>query len=330
MPNGRIFAKTEAGRTEREPQLLTVQWSGNAAVEVEGNADVVISTDAIYGAKVMPGEELTFTFTPTDGAFASAQLNGQDIPFEANGFTYTYTMPNESASLRFTFTKVNKDILKIVLDEANNVTQEDIDRLVPEVRELFVNARTNAQDAYDDPAATQEEVNKAWSELLEAMHLLEFEEGDKEVLLPLIEIAEQLAEKLDAFKPSSTEGFEEALNEAKDVYAGEHPLKAEVDEAYENLQKAIEKLEYRADLSALQTVVDEANSLDMDSYIQDEAFRPLMKCWKMRKRCLKIRKLDRKKSMQWRRSLRKQWQPCGRPRAEKSCRSSSKRQKRST
>ena len=110
----------------KEPQLLTVQWSGNAAVEVEGNADVVISTDAIYGAKVMPGEELTFTFTPTDGAFASAQLNGQDIPFEANGFTYTYTMPNESASLRFTFTKVNKDILKIVLDEANNVTQEDI------------------------------------------------------------------------------------------------------------------------------------------------------------------------------------------------------------
>ncbi|WP_158089013.1 carbohydrate-binding protein, partial [Anaeromassilibacillus sp. Marseille-P3371] len=48
-----------------EPQLLTVQWSSNAAVEVEGNADVVISTDAIYGAKVMPGEDLTFTFTPT-------------------------------------------------------------------------------------------------------------------------------------------------------------------------------------------------------------------------------------------------------------------------
>ena len=267
------FAKNQKPDEPKEPQLLTVQWSSNAAVEVEGNADVVISTDAIYGAKVMPCEDLTFTFTPTDGAFASAQLNGEDIPFEPNGFTYTYTMPNESASLRFTFTKVDKDILKIVLDEANKVTQEDIDRLVPEVREIFVNARTNAQEVYDDPAATQEEVNKAWDELLKAMHLLEFEEGDKEVLLPLIEIAEQLAEKLDAFKPSSTEGFEEALNEAKDVYAEENPLKAEVDKAYENLQKAIENLKYRADLSALQTVVDEANSLDMDSYIQDEAFQ---------------------------------------------------------
>ena len=55
-------------------------------------------------------QDLTFTFTPTDGAFASAQLNGEDIPFEPNGFTYTYTMPNESASLRFTFTKVDKDL----------------------------------------------------------------------------------------------------------------------------------------------------------------------------------------------------------------------------
>ena len=62
-------------------------------------------------------------------------------------------------------------------------------------------------------------------------------------------------------------------NEAKDVYAEENPLKAEVDKAYENLQKAIENLKYRADLSVLQTVVDEARSLDMDSYIQDEAFQ---------------------------------------------------------
>ena len=37
-------------------------------------------------------EDLTFTFTPTDGAFASAQLNGEDIPFEPNGFTYTLSL----------------------------------------------------------------------------------------------------------------------------------------------------------------------------------------------------------------------------------------------
>ena len=104
------------------------------------------------------------------------------------------------------------------------------------------------------------------------MHLLEFEAGDKETLLPLINIAEQLKDMLDQFKPGTTEGFEEALNAAKDVYAEENPLKADVDEAYDNLQAAIEKLEFRADMSELQSLVDEANTLDPDDYIQDEAF----------------------------------------------------------
>ncbi len=260
------------GSVTAEPQLLTVQWSGNASMSVEGNAEEIISTDAIYGAKVMPGEELTFTFTPTKDGFSGAQLNGEDIEFAADSCTYTFTMPNEGTTLRFTFTSVDKSILGAVLEQANAVPQEVIDGLVPEAKEIFTNALTNAQTVYGNANATQEEVNEAWSDLLDAMHLLEFEAGDKEVLLPLINIAEQLAERLDEFKPGTTGGFEEALNAAKDVYAEENALKADVDEAYDNLQAAIEKLEFRADMSALQSLVDEANTLDPDDYIQDEAF----------------------------------------------------------
>ena len=255
-----------------EDHLLTVQWSGNASMSVEGNAEAIISTDAIYGAKVQPGEELVFTFTPTKDGFSGAQLNGEDIEFAADGCTYTFTMPGESTTLRFTFTSVDKSILGAVLEQANAVPQDVIDGLVPQAKEFFENALENAQTVYDNANATQEEVNEAWSDLLDAMHLLEFEAGDKEVLLPLINIAEQLAERLDEFKPGTTEGFEEALNAAKDVYAEENPLKADVDEAYDNLQAAIEKLEFRADMSELQSLVDEANTLDPDDYIQDEAF----------------------------------------------------------
>ena len=181
-------------------------------------------------------------------------------------------MPNASTTLRFTFTSVDKSILGAVLEQANAVPQDVIDSLVPSAKEFFENALENAQTVYDDANANQEEVNKAWSDLLDAMHLLEFEAGDKEILLPLINIAEQLAERLDEFKPGPTEGFEEALNAAKDVYAEENPLKADVDEAYDNLQAAIEKLDFRADMSALQSLVDEANTFDPDDYIQDEAF----------------------------------------------------------
>ena len=255
----------------KEPQLLTVQWSGNASMSVEGNAEEIISTDAIYGAKVQPGEELTFTFTPTDGAFSGAQLNGEDIEFAADGCTYTFTMPGESTTLCFTFTSVDKSILGIVLEEANAVPQDVIDSLVPSAKEFFENALAKAQEVYEDAAATEEEVKEAWSDLLDAMHLLEFEAGDKETLLPLINIAEQLKDMLDQFKPGTTEGFEEALDAAKDVYAEEDALKADVDEAYDNLQAAIDKLEMRADMSILQNTVNEANSLDLNSYIDDEA-----------------------------------------------------------
>ena len=255
----------------KEPQLLTVQWSGNASMSVEGNAEEIISTDAIYGAKVQPGEELTFTFTPTDGAFSGAQLNGEDIEFAADGCTYTFTMPGESTTLCFTFTSVDKSILGIVLEEANAVPQDVIDSLVPSAKEFFENALAKAQEVYEDAAATEEEVKEAWSDLLDAMHLLEFEAGDKETLLPLINIAEQLKDMLDQFKPGTTEGFEEALDAAKDVYAEEDALKADVDEAYDNLQAAIDKLEMRADMSILQNTVDEANGLDLNLYIDDEA-----------------------------------------------------------
>ena len=175
---------------------------------IEGNAEEIISTDAVYGAKVQPGEELTFTFTPTKDGFSGAQLNGEDIEFAADGCTYIFTMPNEGTTLRFTFTSVDKSILGAVLEQANAVPQDVIDGLVPQAKEFFENALENAQTVYDDANANQEEINKAWSDLLDAMHLLEFEAGDKEILLPLINLAEQLAERLDEFKPGTTEGFE--------------------------------------------------------------------------------------------------------------------------
>ena len=179
-------------------------------------------------------------------------------------------MPGESTTLRFTFTSVDKSILGIVLEEANAVPQDVIDSLVPSAKEFFENALAKAQEVYEDAAATEEEVKAAWSDLLDAMHLLEFEAGDKETLLPLINIAEQLKDMLDQFKPGTTEGFEEALDAAKDVYAEEDALKADVDEAYDNLQAAIDKLEMRADMSILQNTVDEANGLDLNLYIDDE------------------------------------------------------------
>ena len=213
-----LLKKTE----NTEPQLLTVQWSGNASMSVEGEAEEIISTDAIYGAKVQPGEELTFTFTPDQGArspersstarTSSLQRTAARTPSRCRARARPCASRSQ-AWIRASWASYWK--------RPTRCRRDVIDSLVPSAKEFFENALAKAQEVYEDAAATEEEVKEAWSDLLDAMHLLEFEAGDKETLLPLINIAEQLKDMLDQFKPGTTEGFEEALDAAKDVYAEE-------------------------------------------------------------------------------------------------------------
>ncbi|WP_082236400.1 NPCBM/NEW2 domain-containing protein [Anaeromassilibacillus senegalensis] len=250
-----------------DPQLLNVQWNPNQAdVEIAGEADVLIDGNGIFGAKVVPGTKLTLTFTPADGPFASAQLNGEDIPFEADGCTYTFTMPNDKASLRFVFTSVSKGILETLLEKANEVTDEQLAGLVESVSKRFIAARNNAKAVYEDDGATQEEVNEAWKELLDAMHYLSFEEGTKDELEYWLDYAAML--DLDNFTPKSLEGYAEALAYAEEIYNDEgETLKAEVEKAAKNLQEAILRLEFKANTEVLGAFVQQAQEIEIDKYL---------------------------------------------------------------
>ena len=262
-----------------EPQLLNVQWNPNQAeVEIAGETEVVIDGNGIYGAKVVPGTKLTFTFTPANGPFASAKLNGEDIPFEAGGFTYTYTMPNDKSVLRFTFTSVNKSVLETLLEKANEVTDEQLAGLVWSVSNRFIVARDNAKAVYEDDTATQEEVNEAWKELLDAMHYLSFEAGTKEQLEYWLDYAAML--DLDNFTPKSLEGYAEALAYAEEIYNDEgETLKAEVEKAVNNLHDAIMRLEFKANTETLALFVKQAQEIDLDEYLdgaEKEAFEAIL------------------------------------------------------
>ena len=67
------------------------------------------------------------------------------------------------------------------------------------------------------------------------------------------------------------DAFTEALEAAKDVCGEEHPLAADVDEAYNNLYDAMMSLTRLADKSSLQAAVDKADSLDLNDYIDNDA-----------------------------------------------------------
>ncbi|WP_195983736.1 carbohydrate-binding protein [Clostridium sp. D33t1_170424_F3] len=249
-----------------EKQVLTVQYGTNAKLSVEGAYEALIERDGMLGATVYAGDKLTLTFTPANGPFASAQLNGEDIPFEADGCTYTFTMPNDKASLRFVFTSVNKDILETLLEKANEVTDEQLDKLVESVRAKFIAARDNAQKVFESDKATQDEVNEAWKELLDAMHYLSFEEGTKDELKYWLDYAAEL--DLDNFTPKSQEGYAEALAYAEEIYNDEgETLKAEVEKAAKNLHEAILRLEFKANTETLEAFVKQAQEIEIDKYL---------------------------------------------------------------
>ena len=268
-----------ADESAKEPQMLNVQWNPNQAnVEIAGETDVILDGNGIYGAKVVPGTKLAFTFTPANGPFASAKLNGENIPFEADGFTYTYTMPNDKAVLRFTFTSVNKSVLETLLEKANEVTDEQLAGLVESVSNRFIAARGNAKAVYEDDTTTQEEVNEAWKELLDAMHYLSFEAGTKEQLEYWLDYAAML--DLNNFTPKSLEGYAEALAYAEEIYNDEgETLKAEVEKAANNLHDAIMRLEFKADTETLALFVKQAQEIDLDEYLdgpEKDAFEEVL------------------------------------------------------
>ena len=73
----------------------------------------------------------------------------------------------------------DKTALSIAIDMAKEVTQEQLDRLVPVVADEFKAALEDAQTVYDNAKATQEEVNNAFDRLAKVMQMLEFYKGDK-------------------------------------------------------------------------------------------------------------------------------------------------------
>ena len=74
--------------------------------------------------------------------------------------------PNEPAK------EADKTLLKIALDLANAITDEDLANVVPAVVEEFKEARDEANGIYNDTSATQDKVNAALSIVKEAASLL--------------------------------------------------------------------------------------------------------------------------------------------------------------
>ena len=162
--------------------------------------------------------------------------------------------------------EVDKTILEKVIAEANRLKGTDeYNNAIPSVQQSFDKALEEAQNVYDNPSATQEEVNTAWQTLLKEIHKLGFQKGDKTALQELYNQVKDtdLSQYRDG---AAKENFKTALANAETVLADEEAMQKEIDKAYNDLKAAYEALEKLADKSQLKELLDECAGYQKEEY----------------------------------------------------------------
>ena len=174
------------------------------------------------------------------------------------------TLTNAIDNLKPVVTDVDKTALKIALDLANAITDEDLKDVIPAVVDEFKAARDEADAVYNDTSATQAEVNNAFDRLASAMHMLDFVKGDKTALKAFIDKVSGL--EADKYTEDTWTAFETELSEAKAVYNDENAMQEEVNNAYSELVTAFLNLRLIPDKSLLEDLINQANGLNGVNY----------------------------------------------------------------
>ena len=164
---------------------------------------------------------------------------------------------------------VDKTALSIAVEMASNVTEEQLDKVVPAVVTEFRAALDEAKDILADPTASQQAVDASFARLSVAMHMLEFIKGDKDELETLINSTNELVE--GNYTSESWQTLTDALEAANAVMNNVNAMQDEVDEAYDNLQAAINGLEEvkAVDKTLLEGLVNHILGLDKDKYVEE-------------------------------------------------------------
>ena len=160
--------------------------------------------------------------------------------------------------------EADKTALKIAIDLANAITDEDLANVVPAVVNEFKAARDEANAVYNNASATQDEVNVAFDRLASVMQKLEFYVGDKTALKAFIDKVSDL----DSTKYTETTWtqFNDALIAANGVYEDVNAMQPEVNEAYTNLVTAFLNLRLIPDKSLLEDLINQAEGLSATNY----------------------------------------------------------------
>ena len=206
----------------------------------------------------------------------SKQRSISNIEVSENEFkitTYLYDANNDDWAVLDTFAinktevqEADKTALKIAVDLANAITDEDLADVVPAVADEFKAARDEANTVYNNASATQVEVNNAFDRLANAMHMLDFKQGDKTALKAFIDRVSGLDST--QYTEATWTVFNDALTAANNVYNNANAMQEEVNEAYSNLVTAFLNLRLIPNKDLLEDLINQAEGLNSANYTE--------------------------------------------------------------
>ena len=157
--------------------------------------------------------------------------------------------------------------LQIAVEEAEKVTQEELDKVVPVVVTEFKSALEEAKVLLSDPNTTQEKINNSWERLSSVMHKLSFYKGDKTHLITLVERINAL--NGDEYIKDTWNKLQAVLEAANKVIADDNAMEKEVAENYESLMKAFLELRLTPSKDKLEELINKAENINRDKYTED-------------------------------------------------------------
>ena len=206
----------------------------------------------------------------------SKQRSISNIEVSENEFkitTYLYDANNDDWAVLDTFAinktevqEADKTALKIAVDLANAITDEDLADVVQAVADEFKAARDEANTVYNNASATQVEVNNAFDRLANAMHMLDFKQGDKTALKAFIDKVSGLDST--QYTEATWTVFNDALTAANNVYNNANAMQEEVNEAYSNLVKGFLNLRLIPNKDLLEDLINQAEGLNSANYTE--------------------------------------------------------------
>lgn len=167
--------------------------------------------------------------------------------------------------------EADKSDLNAAIEYAKSQQAKDeYQYVVPVVKEKFEAALAEAEKVNADAAATQDAVDKAYADLVAMFQYLDFT-GNTSSLKVLVDAAKALNEEV--YTSETWAPFAEALKAAEAVLADENALQAEIDNAKNALQTAMDALKkIPVDKSELEKLVNRVDGkYDLSKYTKETA-----------------------------------------------------------